>query len=98
MHSEYPCAHCIEAASMAGVVETPLGTTEIPQVSMTSATAPAATHRWTNVRGFVDEVAEARIWAGFHWRFSTEDGRDTAYKIGHYVATNFMQPITVASR
>ncbi len=96
MHPEYPCAHCIEAAGMAGVIETLLGSAEIPQVSMTSPTASGVTHRWTDVRAFVDEVAEARIWAGFHWRFSTRVGRDMGYKIGHYVATNFMQPVTVA--
>ena len=96
MHPEYPCAHCIEAASMAGVIETLLGGAEIPQVSMTSPTASGVTHRWTNVHAFVDEVAEARIWAGFHWRFSTEVGRDMGYKIGRYVAANYMQPVTAA--
>jgi hypothetical protein len=96
MHPEYPCAHCIEAGGMAGVLETLLGTAEIPKISMMSPTAPGVTHRWTNVHAFVDEVAEARIWAGFHWRFSTQVGRDMGYKIGHYVAANFMQPVTVA--
>jgi len=98
MHPEYPCAHCIESAALAGVVETVFGTPEIAEVSMTSPTAPGVTHHWTNVRAFVDEVSEARIWAGFHWRFSTEVGRDMGYKIGHYVAANFMQPVTVAKR
>lgn len=96
MHPEYPCAHCIEAAGMAGVIETLLAGAEIPQASMTSPTASGIAHRWTNVHAFVDEVAEARIWAGFHWRFSTQIGRDMGYKIGHYVTANFLQPVTVA--
>ena len=97
MHPEYPCAHCIEAAGMAGVIETLLAGAEIPQASMTSPTASGIAHRWTNVHAFVDEVAEARIWAGFHWRFSTQIGRDMGYKIGHYVTANFLQPVTVAN-
>jgi hypothetical protein len=98
MHPEYPCAHCIASASLAGVVQTVFGSADIPEVSITSPTAPGVTHRWTNVRAFADEVSEARIWAGFHWRFSTEVGRDMGYRIGEYVVKNFMQPVAVAAR
>ena len=98
MHPEYPCAHCIASASLAGVVQTVFGSADIPEVSMTSPTAPGVTHRWTNVRAFADEVSEARIWAGFHWRFSTEVGRDMGYRIGEYVVKNVMQPVAVAAR
>ena len=89
MHPEYPCAHCIESASLAGVVQAVFGTAEIPEVSMTSPTAPGVVHHWTNVRAFADEVAEARIWAGFHYRFSTKVGQDMGYKIGEYVVKQF---------
>jgi hypothetical protein len=98
MHPEYPCAHCIASASLAGVVRTVFGTDEIPEVSITSPTAPGVVHRFTNLRSFADEVAQARIWAGFHWRFSTKVGQGMGYKIGEYVVKNFMQPVTVASR
>ena len=37
---EYPCAHCVQSATAAAVLETLLGTAEIPEVSMTSSTAP----------------------------------------------------------
>ena len=82
MHPEYPCAHCIESASLAGGVQAVFGTAEMPDVSMTSPTAPGVTHNWTNIRAFVDEVSQARIWAGFHYRFSTKVGQDMGYKIG----------------
>ena len=98
MHPEYPCAHCIVAASLAGVVQTVLGTTNIPEVSITSPTAQGVTHHWTDLHAFVDEVSEARIWAGFHWRFSTEVGRGMGYRIGEYVGQNFMQPVAAAAR
>jgi PAP2 superfamily len=98
MHPEYPCAHCIVSASTAGVVMALFGTADVPEFSITSPTAPGVTHRWTNLRAFVDEVSEARIWAGFHWRFSTEVGRDMGYRIGEYVAKNVMQPVAVAAR
>jgi hypothetical protein len=98
MHPEYPCAHCIGSATLAAVVETMFGTADIPEITMTSATAPGVTHRWTNLRTYADEVANARIWAGFHYRFSTQVGQDMGRKIGAYVVRNVMQPATVSAR
>jgi hypothetical protein len=96
MHPEYPCAHCILSGTVAAVVRTSLGSMEIPEVSMTSPTAPGATHRWTNMAAFADEVANGRIWAGFHYRFSTRVGTSMGNQIGEYVAKNAMQPVGVA--
>lgn len=96
MHPEYPCAHCITSSALATVVETLLGTADIPEIVMTSPTAPGATHRWTNIRAYTDEVSQARIWAGFHYRFSTRVGQEMGRKIGHYVVANVMQPAAVA--
>ena len=31
MHPEYPCAHCIQSAAMAGAISASLGTKEIPE-------------------------------------------------------------------
>lgn len=98
MHPEYPCAHCISSGSVAGVIETLYGTSEIPEVAMTSPALPGVVHRWTSVRTFSDEVSEARIWAGFHYRFSTVVGQDMGRKIANYVVKNFMQPVAVATR
>ncbi len=55
MHPEYPCAHCISSASLAGVVQTVFGTAEMPEVSIESPTLPGVVHRWTDVRAFTDE-------------------------------------------
>jgi hypothetical protein len=94
MHPEYPCAHCIISGAVAFVIETALGTAEIPEVAMTSPNAPGVTHRWTNIRAYNDEVSHARIWAGFHYRFSVRVGQDMGRKIGEYVVHNLMQPMT----
>ncbi len=93
MHPEYPCAHCIESGAAVAVIEALLGSADIPEVSMTSSTAPGVTHRWTNLAAFTDEVANARIWAGFHYRFSTRVGTDMGRKIGEYVVQNAMRPL-----
>jgi hypothetical protein len=46
----------------------------------------------TSLRAFTDEVANARIYAGFHNRFSTIAGREMGQKIGTYVIKSMTQP------
>jgi hypothetical protein len=95
MHPEYPCAHCITSAAAAAVAEKVLGTADVAEFVMTSSTAPGVTHRWTNLRAYADEVAYARIWAGFHYRFSVRVGQDMGRKIAEHVVSKVMQPTSV---
>jgi hypothetical protein len=96
MHPEYPCAHCIGSSALAAVAEAEFGSADIPEVAMTSSTAPGVTHRWSNLRAYADEVAHARIWAGFHYRFSVRVGQDMGREIGQYVVRSVMQASSVA--
>src|SRR5262249_3253966 len=97
-HPDYPRAHCILSGSVAGVIKAVLGTEVIPEIAITSPTAPGVTHRFTNLTAFTDEVANARIWAGFHYRFSTRVGTGMGLAIGDYVVKNVIQPVVTSSR
>jgi hypothetical protein len=96
MHPEYPCAHCISSAAIASVIEAVLGSAEIPEVTMTSRTAPGVTRRWTNIWTYAEEVSMARIYAGFHYRFSARVGQDMGRKIGRFAVETVMKSATVA--
>lgn len=80
MHPEYPCAHCITSAAISTVLQTIVG--DFGEFSVTSPTAPGVTRKWTRLQDYSDEVSNARIWAGFHYRFSTEIGKEMGRKIG----------------
>jgi hypothetical protein len=80
MHPEYPCAHCITSTAVGAVLQSVFGN-EIPEVSMTSATAPGITRKWTRIQDYCDEVSVARVYAGFHYRFSTKVGEEMGRKI-----------------
>jgi hypothetical protein len=82
MHPEYPCAHCINAGAVAAVLEAEFGDGPLPGLEMTSASAPGVVHRWATVREWLDEVANARIWGGIHYRSSTEVGTAMGRRIG----------------
>jgi hypothetical protein len=91
MHPEYPCAHCIESGAARAVLES-LGQ-PMSDLSLTSTTAQGVTHHWSNLDDFTTEVANARIWAGFHYRFSTRVGTALGRQVGQYVVNNVMQPV-----
>ncbi|MGY3619877.1 vanadium-dependent haloperoxidase [Bradyrhizobium sp. USDA 10063] len=81
MHPEYPCAHCITSAAVGAVLQSVVGD-EFGEFSLTSPAAPGVTRKWTRIQDYSDEVANARIYAGFHYRFSTEVGKQMGRKIG----------------
>jgi len=89
MHPEYPCAHCILSAAAGALIESSGGLGELSDFRLTSPTAPGVTHHWTSLEGFTTEVANARIWAGFHYRSSTRAGTAMGREVGQYVAVHF---------
>jgi hypothetical protein len=82
LHPEYPCAHCISSAAVAAVLEAHFGRGTVPEVVMTSPTAPGVTRRWSRIADYATEVNNARIWGGVHYRHSTEVGERIGRRIG----------------
>ena len=93
MHPEYPCAHCIVAGSAGTVMQGVFGTGSLPEFSLTTPTAPGVTHRWTRLQDYIEEPSNARVWAGIHYRFSTEVGTSMGRKIAEYTLQNYLQPL-----
>lgn len=94
MHPEYPCAHCIVSSAVSTVLQHVVGN-EVGEIALTSPTAAGVTRKWTRLQDYSEEVSSARIYAGFHYRFSTEAGKDMGKKIGDLAATT-LTPGTVA--
>jgi len=86
MHPEYPCAHCIVSGALGAVLEAEIGSGPTPTLSSASSTAGGAVRTWTTVGDFTKEVAQARIYDGVHYRFSTEVGSAMGKKIGELAA------------
>ena len=81
MHPEYPCAHCITSGAVSAVLQGVAGD-EVGEITLTSPTSPGVVRKWTRLQDYRDEVSLARIYAGFHYRFSTEAGKEMGQKIG----------------
>jgi hypothetical protein len=89
-HPEYPCAHCIQSAVVAAVIQADVGDAPMPALSTHSPTAQGARRQWSTPQAVVDEVATARIHGGMHYRFSTEVGAAMGYRIGALAAARHL--------
>ena len=48
---------------------------------MTSPAAAGVTRTWTRVSDYIEEVSAARIYAGFHYRFSGAVGQEMGRQV-----------------
>lgn len=96
MHPEYPCAHCIVASAVSNVLQIVAGN-EVGEITLSSPTAPGVTRKWTRLQDYSDEVSNARVYAGFHYRFSTEAGKNMGKKIAELtVGTQLLGSVAAA--
>jgi PAP2 superfamily len=92
MHPEYPCAHCINSAAGASVLEAFFGDA-VPTFTLTSPTAPGVTRRFSRLSDYVSESIDARVYDGVHYRTSGEVGAAMGRKIGEYTMQNYLKPV-----
>lgn len=96
MHPEYPCAHCIVAAAVSTVLQNVAGNQV--EISLASPTASGATRKWTRLQDYNEEVSNARVYAGFHYRFSTEVGMNMGKKIAELTISTQLRPVVAAAQ
>jgi PAP2 superfamily len=82
MHPEYPAAHSVLAAALGTVLAAEVGDAPMPVLETSSPTVKGAVRRYDNVRTLVQEVSDARIWGGVHYRTSTEVGAQMGRQVG----------------
>ncbi len=92
MHPEYPAAHCALAAAVGAVLAAEVGPDPLPRLVSVSPTAPGVTRSWTRIEDFVQEVADARVLDGVHFRNSTRVGSDLGRQVGELVAARWLRP------
>ncbi|APV51996.1 PA-phosphatase [Betaproteobacteria bacterium GR16-43] len=97
MHPEYPSAHGSIAGAVGAVLKAEIGNGPTPMLVTSSPTLKGATRQWSSIDAFVKEVGDARVWAGLHYRVSTDVGAAMGKKIGEMAAKRD-QPRLVTAR
>ena len=83
---DYPAGHTAYAGAAEQVLSALLG--ERPgEVSISSPTAGGVTHRYQSFHEIAEEVVDARVWGGVHWRTSSTVGRELGRRIGDLAIT-----------
>ena len=82
MHPEYPCAHCITSGVVGTVLKAEIGNDPMPVLITTSHAAGDIARNWTSVDEFMQEVPNARLYDGVHYRNSGKVGTEMGKQIG----------------
>jgi hypothetical protein len=88
---EYPSAHSGVSSAAATVLASFHGNNT--PFTVTSAGMPGVQRDFTTFSAAVQQVEDARIYAGFHFRFSCTDAATLGTQVANYVTSTLMQPL-----
>jgi len=88
---EYPSAHS-EVSSAAAIVLAAFYSNNTG-FTVTSAGLPGVQRDFTTFSAAVQQVEDARVYAGFHFRFSCTDAAALGAQVTHWVTSTLMQPL-----
>ena len=88
---EYPSAHSGVSSAAASVLASVYGNDT--SFTVTSAGLPGVQRDFASFSAAVQQVEDARIYAGFHFRFSCADGAALGTHVAQYVTGTLMQPL-----
>ncbi len=92
---EYPSAHSGVSSAAGTVLASFFGADA--QFTVTSNGLPGVDRSFTSVSDAVAQVADARVFAGFHFRFSCVDGVQLGANVANYAESTLMQRISDGS-
>jgi membrane-associated phospholipid phosphatase len=92
MHPEYPCGHCVVISALVTVLAA-----EWPPpsagIAVTSDVLPGAVRYVASYATLAEEISLSRIYAGAHFRASTEAGAALGRRVAEYELKEFLQPV-----
>jgi hypothetical protein len=90
-HPEYPSAHACHTTAITEALEGFFGTGAV-SFSLDSLVTGETRH-YDRLKDAVREVNRARVWAGFHFRNSDQEGSTLGRNVGRFVVRHFFQPL-----
>ena len=90
---DYPSAHAIFSGAAEAVLRVFFGSDDV-NVSVTFPAPFGVTRTHRKFSEMAEEVDNARVWGGIHFRSADKDGSDIGRKIGTIVMRDFPKPTT----
>jgi hypothetical protein len=91
-YPEHPSGHLCLDGSHLRVLEMFFGTDEIA-FDVTSIPFPGETRHFDRFSDALEEITEARIWAGLHFRTADLQAQILGRNVADYMANNYFQPV-----
>lgn len=93
---EYPSAHSCVSGAAAQILSQTFG--EETSFSVGSSAMPGVTRRFTNFSAALEEIKNARVFGGIHFRTACVDGTSLGISVGDYVMAHALLPIAGGAR
>jgi hypothetical protein len=90
-HPEYPSGHSCASGAAGAVLSKAFG--ETTHFNVESDVMPGVVRSFDSFSAALDEVKNARIYAGIHFRSATNDGQTLGVAVAEYVLQNAVQPV-----
>jgi hypothetical protein len=90
-HPDYPSAHSCTSSAAARVLANYFG--EYNSFSVTSDVMPGVTRSFSNFTEALDEIKNARVFAGIHFRTATNDGQALGVNVADWVLAHSLLPV-----
>jgi hypothetical protein len=90
-HPEYPSAHACHSTAVAEALRAFFGTDNVRFTLDSRVTG--TTREYDRFHEAVQDVNEARVLVGFHFRNSDQEGSSLGRRVGRYVVERFFQPL-----
>ena len=87
----YPSAHGPGTGAVLEVVEKAYG--RFNSVTMSHPNAPGIVIHYTDLRDIIDDVSDARVFGGIHFRFDQDAGERMGRDVGRYINHNRLRPL-----
>jgi hypothetical protein len=91
-HPEYLSGHSTNSSAMATVLALLFGDEPGIEIVVTSSTSPGFERRWERLSEGVEEVIEARIYGGIHYRTADEEGAAVGHRVARSIALRSLRP------
>jgi hypothetical protein len=89
---EYPSGHSGVSSAAATILASFFG--QDAQFTVTSNGLPGVNRSFTSFSDAVAQVADARVFAGFHFRFSCDDATRMGVQVANYAESTLMQKVS----
>jgi hypothetical protein len=90
---EYVSGHACYAGAAKYVLERFFGRAADKDITLVSSTLPGVSRTYTSFRQIADEIDNARVWGGIHFRFSVKLGRKLGKNVGRFGTIHHLLPV-----